>query len=254
MIDSHTHLYCEDFDEDRQAMLQRAKDAGVTHVILPNENMNSVPRLKAMQQQWPDYVSITIGIHPEEIGKNFRQELDAMHALLQNDNFVAVGEVGIDLYWDKTYREEQMEALNTQLHWCKEVDIPFIIHCRNGLDECLNVMDNFGEPLPNGVFHSFTGNANDVEAVRKRGDFYFGVNGIVTFKKSDVPAILPIIGLNRILLETDSPYLAPVPHRGKRNESANIPFICDSIAKYLGLSAEEVSAATDCNTKALFGI
>lgn len=252
MIDSHAHIYCEEFDADREAVVRRAQEAGVSHIVMPNENMASLPRQEALYKSHPDYVSMTIGLHPEEVHEDFRQVLDEMHQLLHSHHFVAVGEMGIDLYWDQTMREQQLEALDTQLHWCKEANLPFIMHCRNALQECLSVMDNFGESLPSGVFHSFTGTVEDVEQVRRRGDFYFGVNGIVTFKKSDTPALLPIVGIDRILLETDSPYLSPVPHRGKRNESAHIPHICNCIASHLDLTPQEVSNATDRNALNLF--
>ncbi len=254
MIDSHSHIYCRDFDEDRDEVIARAKDAGVRHIILPNENLESVQQVVATRDANPSYVSIALGLHPEDVDADFEQQLEAMRPLLEEYHPVGVGEIGIDLYWDSTWREQQMEALDTQLHWCKELDLPFIIHCRNALDEILSVMDNFGEELPRGVFHSFTGTPEEVEKVRERGDFYFGVNGIVTFKKSNVKDILPVVGLERLLLETDSPYLAPVPNRGKRNESANIPYICHFIAGHLGVEPDEVSQATDRNAIALFSL
>ena len=254
MIDSHSHIYCDAFDEDRDQMIARAREAGVRHIIMPNENLESLNRLKAVRDAYGDYVSLTIGLHPEDVNDGFASVLAEMRAMLDAEPWVAVGEVGIDLYWDKTWREQQLEALDMQLHWCIEKDIPFIMHCRDGLDECLWVLDNFDGPLPRGVFHSFTGTVQDVEAVRRRGDFYFGVNGIVTFKKSAVKEILPVVGLDRLLLETDSPYLAPVPNRGKRNESANIPHICRFVAEQLGEAFETVSEATDRNAVALFRI
>ncbi|MBR6490479.1 MAG: TatD family hydrolase [Muribaculaceae bacterium] len=254
MIDSHSHIYGRDFNEDREEAIARAKQAGVRHIILPNENLVSVQYVVAARDAFPGYMSIALGLHPEEVKDDFEQKLAAMRPLLDKHHPVAVGEIGIDLYWDATWREQQMEALDTQLHWCKELEIPFIIHCRDALDEILSVMDNFGEPLPQGVFHSFTGTPQEVEKVRQRGDFYFGVNGIVTFKKSNVKEILPVVGLDRLLLETDSPYLAPFPFRGKRNESSYIPYICNFIAGCMELSPEEVSRATDRNAIALFNI
>lgn len=254
MIDSHSHIYCREFNDDRDEAIARAREAGVRHIIMPNENLESVQYVVAARDAYPGYMSIALGLHPEDVNEDYEQQLTALRPLLDEYHPVAVGEIGIDLYWDKTWREQQMEALDTQLHWCKELEIPFIIHCRVALDEILSVMDNFGEPLPPGVFHSFTGTPEEVEKVRKRGDFFFGVNGIITFKKSNVKDILPVVGLNRLLLETDSPYLAPVPHRGKRNESANIPYICNFIADYLDISPEEVSQTTDHNAIALFKI
>lgn len=252
MIDSHSHIYCSDFDADRDEVIARAQQAAVRHIVLPNENLQSVTQLVAIRNSYPSFISIALGLHPEDVDGDFSAQLTALRPMLDELNPVAVGEIGIDLYWDTTWREQQMEALATQLDWCKELDIPFIIHCRNALDEILSVMDNFDEPLPQGVFHSFTGTPTDVEKIRERGDFYFGVNGIVTFKKSNVKDILPIVGLDRLLLETDSPYLAPVPNRGKRNESANIPHICNFVAQHLGVSPDEVSAITDHNAISLF--
>ncbi|MBR6283624.1 MAG: TatD family hydrolase [Muribaculaceae bacterium] len=252
MIDSHTHLYAAEFDDDREAMVTRAQAAGVTHVILPNENVASVPRLVAMQESWPEWVSIAIGLHPEEVHDDWHDALAQLRSVLDKRPCVAVGEIGVDLYWDKTWREQQLEVLDTQLHWCVEKNIPFIIHCREALDEILWVMDNFGEPLPQGVFHCFAGTTADVERVRKRGDFYFGVNGVVTFKKSTISALLPVIGLERLLLETDAPYLAPVPYRGKRNESAYIAAVRDFIAAQLDIAPQQVDEATSHNARLLF--
>lgn len=254
MIDSHSHLYCDAFDADRRDVMERALEAGVTHVVLPNENLESVERVVAMHNDYPSCTSIALGLHPEDVDGGFEQQLADMRPLLDEYHPVAVGEIGIDLYWDKTWREQQMQALDTQLHWCKELGIPFIIHCREALNEILDVLDNFGESLPQGVFHSFTGTPEQVEQVRRRGDFYFGVNGIVTFKKSPVKEILPVVGLDRLLLETDAPYLAPVPHRGKRNESAYVPHVCHFVAQYLGISDEEVEVSTTNNAANLFAL
>ena len=252
MIDSHSHIYCRDFNDDRDQAIARAQEAGVRHIVLPNENLESVQQVVATRDAYPGYISIALGLHPEDVDGDYERQLAAMRPLLDKYQPIAVGEIGIDLYWDATWREQQMEALDTQLHWCKELDIPFIIHCREALDEILSVMDNFGEPLPPGVFHSFTGTPEEVEKVRQRGDFYFGVNGIVTFKKSNVKDILPVVGLDRPLLETDSPYLAPVPNRGKRNESSFIPYICNFIAESMEIAPEDVSKATDRNAIKLF--
>ena len=252
MIDSHSHIYCREFNDDRDEAIARAREAGVQHIIMPNENLESVKYVVAARDAYPGYLSIALGLHPEDVDEGYEQQLAALRPLLDEYNPVAVGEIGIDLYWDKTWREQQMEALDTQLHWCKELDIPFIMHCRDALDEILCVMDNFGEALPQGVFHSFTGTPQEVELVRQRGDFYFGVNGIVTFKKSNVKDILPMVGLDRLLLETDSPYLAPVPHRGKRNESAFVAHVCDFVAQHLNVSNKEVEEATTRNAIALF--
>lgn len=252
MIDSHSHIYCEAFDEDRDAVVQRAREAGVRHIVLPGESAESVPSQVALQQRFPDYISLALGLHPEEVNGDYLTALAQLRPLLDEHPVVAVGEIGIDLYWDKTWREQQHHALDIQLHWCHELGVPFIMHCREALDDILDVIDHLDCPVPQGVFHCFTGTPEDVERIRRRGDFYFGVNGVVTFKKSTVSQLLPVIGLDRLLLETDAPYLAPMPHRGKRNESAYIPLVNDFIAKALGVTSEDVSAATDCNAERLF--
>ena len=254
MIDSHSHIYCEAFDEDRDAVVAHAREAGVRHIILPNENLVSVPRLAALHEKYPDYISMALGLHPEEVQDNYLDVLGKMRPMLDQYPIVAIGEIGIDLYWDKTWRVQQRHALDIQLHWCHEKGVPFIIHCREALDDILDVIDNLDCPIPSGVFHCFTGTPEDIKRIRQRGDFYFGVNGVATFKKSNVPELLPVIGLDRLLLETDAPYLAPVPHRGKRNESAFIPLINDFIANALGTTPEHVSAATDRNACHLFNL
>lgn len=252
MIDSHSHIYCDAFDEDREAVVVRAREAGVRHIVLPGESLASVPLQVALHQRYPEYISLALGLHPEEVNGEYLSELEKLRPLLDQYPVVAVGEIGIDLYWDKTWREQQRHALDIQLHWCNELGVPFIIHCRESLDDILDVIDNLDCPVPPGVFHCFTGTEADVERIRKRGDFYFGVNGVVTFKKSTVSQVLPVIGLDRLLLETDAPYLAPVPHRGKRNESSYIPLVNDFVAASLGVSPELVSTTTDQNAIALF--
>ena len=252
MIDSHSHIYCEAFDEDRDAVIQRAREAGVRHIVLPGESAESVPSQVALQQRFPDYISLALGLHPEEVNGDYLTALAQLRPLLDEHLVVAVGEIGIDLYWDKTWREQQHHALDIQLHWCHELGVPFIMHCREALDDILDVIDHLDCPVPQGVFHCFTGTPEDVERIRRRGDFYFGVNGVVTFKKSTVSQLLPVIGLDRLLLETDAPYLAPVPHRGKRNESAYIPLVNNFIANALGITPEAVSTATDRNAERLF--
>lgn len=254
MIDTHSHIYCDAFDDDRDEVVARAREAGVNHIILPNENLDSLPLLRALHQRYPEYMSMAIGLHPEEVRPDYRAVLDAMRPMLDGGEFIAVGEIGMDLYWDKTYRREQMEALKIQLQWCQEKDLPFIMHCRDAMDEVIEVLDALEGKMPRGVFHCFGGDANDVERLRQRGDFYFGIGGVVTFKKSKLPQLLPIIGLDRILLETDAPYMAPVPNRGKRNESSFIPCINDFIAQVLATTPQEVSRITDVNARSLFRI
>ena len=254
MIDTHTHIYLEEFDADRAEVMQRALDSGVRHMLLPNVDLSTIEPMHRLHDAFSHCTSMAMGFHPTEVTSDYRAALASVERQFANRPYVAVGEIGIDLYWDKTFVKEQLEAFDTQCHWAVEMNLPIIIHCREALEQVLQVFDHFSGPLPRGVFHSFTGTPDDVAAIRRRGDFYFGINGIVTFKKSAIPSILPVIGINRLLLETDSPYLAPVPNRGKRNESANIPHIAACIASHLGMSAGEVSVATDANAHNLFGI
>lgn len=254
MIDTHTHIYLEEFDDDRQEVMQRAIDSSVGHLLLPNVDLTTIGPMHSLHEQYEHCTSMAMGFHPTEVDADYRKALSQVEHWLGIKQYVAIGEIGIDLYWDSTYHREQQAAFDAQCHWAVELGLPVIIHCRNGLQQVLEVFDHFTGPLPQAVFHSFTGSIDDIADIRRRGDFYFGINGIVTFKKSAIPQLLPVIGLNRILLETDSPYLAPVPNRGKRNESANIPYIADCIASHLSLTCDEVSDATDHNAHRLFGI
>lgn len=253
MIDTHTHIYLPEFDGDRVETVARAVDAGVSHLVLPNVDVTTIKPMYALHDAYPCYTSMAMGLHPTEVGSDYRQALDAIADRLADYPFVAIGEIGIDMYWDKTYREQQQDVFAAQLQWALDRDLPVIIHCRDGLDEVLEVFDRF-DRLPRGVFHSFGGTVDDVKRIRRYGDFYFGINGVVTFKRSQVPAVLPEIGLRRILLETDSPYLAPVPFRGRRNESCRIPVIAACIAQHLGVDVGEVSAVTDAGAADLFGL
>ncbi len=254
MIDTHTHLYLEEFDADRSDAVMRAVDSGVSHMILPNVDLTTIDAMHSLHSEFPQHTSMAMGFHPTEVDADYKTSLDVVYRHFAERKYVAVGEIGIDLYWDATYRSEQMKALDVQFHWAVEMGLPVIIHCREGISTVFEVMDSFRGELPKGVFHSFTGTVDDVAEIRRRGDFYFGINGIVTFKKSTIPQLLPAIGIDRLLLETDSPYLAPVPNRGRRNESANIPHINACIAQHLMMTPEQVSAKTDANAKCLFGI
>ena len=253
MIDTHTHLYLEEFDADRDEVMARAAASGVSHLVLPNVDLSTIEPMEELHRRYPDFTSMAMGFHPTEVNADYRQSLDVVAEHLDDFPFVAIGEVGIDLYWDTTFRLEQIDALTVQVQWALDRNLPLIIHCREGLDDVLAVFSRF-TTLPPTVFHSFTGSVDDVRRIRRLGDFYFGINGIVTFKKSAIPAILPEIGIDRIVLETDSPYLAPVPNRGKRNESSNIPHICRCVAQHLGLSEDETEAITDRNAAVLFSL
>ena len=255
LIDTHTHLYLEEFQPNPQDVVTRAIEVGVEQMIFPNVDLSTIAPMQNLHNLFPENTFMAMGLHPTEIKDSWVEDLAKVKTEFnQNQNeYIAVGEIGIDLYWDKTYCDEQMQALEQQFNWATESNIPVIIHCREGLDEILEVLDGMSTK-PQGVFHSFGGTNEDVDRIRKYGDFYFGINGIVTFKNSKLRDTLPAIGIDRILLETDAPYLAPVPHRGKRNESAYLIHTAAHIAQHLSLTAEDVAINTTNNAKKLFGI
>lgn len=253
MIDTHTHLYLEEFQPSPEDAVQRAIAAGVEQLIFPNVDLSTIQPMKSLHAKFPKNTFMAMGLHPTEIKDTWQEDLSLIeHEFNSSTKYIAVGEVGIDLYWDKTYRHEQHLAFDVQLQWACDKNLPVIIHCREGLGDILDIMDSRKGRLPQCVFHSFGGTIEDVERIRRRGDFYFGINGIVTFKNSKLRDVLSTIGIERILLETDAPYLAPVPHRGKRNESAYIIHTAAHIASTLGLSIEQVNAITSDNARALF--
>ena len=255
LIDTHTHLYLEEFQPTPQDAVTRAVEAGVEQMIFPNVDLSTIAPMQNLHNQFPQNTFMAMGLHPTEIKASWVGDLAKVKSEFEynKDKYIAIGEIGIDLYWDKTYCDEQMQALERQFNWAIESNIPVIIHCREGLDEILEVLDGMNTK-PKGVFHSFGGTIEDVDRIRRCGDFYFGINGIVTFKNSKLRNTLPAIGIERILLETDAPYLAPVPHRGKRNESAYLIHTAAHIAQHLSLTTEDVATNTTNNAKNLFCI
>ena len=208
----------------------------------------------ALHHRFPDHTSVAMGLHPTEVGDDWETVVDDMERLLDDGGFVAVGEVGIDLYWEKDRKAEQMQAFARQLRIASRLNLPVIIHCREALEETLQVISEVHPDVPL-IFHSFTGSPDDVRRIREVCDPMFGINGVVTFKNAkEIREALPLIGLDHILLETDAPYLAPVPFRGRRNEPAYVTHTCAKIAEVIGVSPEEVEKATDMNAKKLFGI
>lgn len=251
IVDTHTHLYLPEFEHPEQAV-RNALEAGVGHMVFPNVDLTTVEPMLGLHAKFPDVTSVAMGLHPTEVNADWEKALAEIESRFHDGtHYVAVGEVGIDLYWDKTFRDEQMEVFARQVEWANALDLPIIIHCRDGLDEVLEVLDH-ASAMPRGVFHSFGGTVDDMKRIRRRGDFYFGINGIVTFKNSKLREVLPEIGIDRIVLETDSPYLAPVPHRGKRNESAYIVHTVAYVAQAFGVSPEEINAVTTRSAGNLF--
>lgn len=254
MIDTHTHLYDKAFEADGggTAAVDRAIAEGVGMMVLPNVDLDSVKPLKALHAARPDVTAMAMGLHPTELGDDWQATLKPIEAELRSGGYCAVGEVGIDLYWDRSQELEQALAFERQLALARELQLPVIIHCREGLDLTMEVLQNFGDVRA--VFHSFGGSTADVERILSAGDYYFGINGIVTFKNSGLKATLPAIPTDRLLTETDSPYLAPVPFRGKRNESARIPLIVEAIADATGRTAADIGIITTRNAKRFFSI
>ncbi len=253
IIDTHTHLYLPEFDNP-DAAVERALAAGVGHMVLPNVDMTTLEPMLALHNRHRDCTSVAMGLHPTEVGPEWEADLQHIERLInERDDYVAVGEIGVDLYWDTTHRKEQRSAFAAQVDMALRHGLPLIIHCREGLDDILDVFSSFSK-LPEAVFHSFGGDEADVDRIRRYGDFYFGINGIVTFKNSRLREVIPSIGLDRILLETDAPYLAPVPHRGKRNESAYIVHTAAYVADIAGVSVDEIAGITERNARQLFNI
>lgn len=255
LIDTHTHLYLEEFQDGGSEAVRRALDAGVGHMIFPNVSAETVAPMQELHAKFPEVTSMAMGLHPTEVGDDFEAQLEAIKAHFGDGSaYVAVGEIGMDLYWEQKYREEQMKALDRQLEWAESLSLPVIIHCREALQPTLEVME--GHRGVRGVFHSFGGSVEDVEEIRLRlgDDIYFGINGIVTFKNSSLRSVLPVITPERILLETDSPYLAPVPHRGKRNESAFMIHTAAVAADALATTKEALEAITTASAVSLFGL
>lgn len=253
-IDTHTHLDGEEFAADRSEVMARAREAGVEKVFLPAIDLASVATVLDVCRQYPGYAYPMIGLHPEEVKTDWRSQLAAMREMLTPDNpFIAIGEVGLDYYWSREFADEQLEAFEEQVRWSVETRLPLMIHCRKGQNEMVQLLRCYAADLPGGVFHCFTGNAHEAEELLQFDNFVLGIGGVLTFKKSHLPDVLPsAVPLSRIVLETDSPYMAPVPMRGQRNESAFVKLVLEKLAQCYGVSDEAVAEATNANVKRIF--
>jgi len=254
MIDTHSHIYTEEFDADSAEAIQRAKDAGVKHIILPNVDSETLPRMLALEATYPDYCSAAIGLHPTSVNENYQQELNLVKTEPERRKYIAVGEIGIDLYWDKTFLKEQILCFQQQIEWALAYKLPVIIHIRNSFRETMDVLQPFKNKGLTGVFHSFTGSLAEAEEMLAFGGFLLGINGIVTFKNSGLTDVVSKIDIKNIILETDSPYLTPTPHRGKRNESAYLALICEKLADIYNIKSENLKNITTQNCLKLFKI
>lgn len=253
-IDTHTHLDGEEFDADRDLVIERAQEAGVSKVFVPAIDMKSVKTVLDTCQRYPGYAYPMIGLHPEEVRADWSSVLDEMHQMLKPGHpFIAIGEVGLDYYWSREFEHEQLQAFERQVEWSIETRLPLMIHCRKGQNEMVKLLNQYRNQLPGGVFHCFTGNEKEAEELLQFNNFVLGIGGVLTFKKSHLPEVLPTaVPLDRIVIETDSPYMAPVPMRGKRNESAYVKYVLERLALTYGVDDSEVAAATNANAERIF--
>jgi len=253
-IDTHTHLYSEQFNDDRTEMIQRAIAAGVGILCLPNIDLESIPGMHALEQQIPGQCRAMMGLHPCSVDANWEQTLAEMKAWIDRRDYIAIGEIGVDLYWDKTFRAEQMEAFRQQIRWAKDKQWPIVIHARDSFPEIFEVIDQENDDRLRGIFHCFTGTTEDAAKIDSYGGFLLGIGGVVTYKKSDLPEVLKGVSPERIVLETDAPYLPPVPFRGKRNESAYLLHTAEKVAEIYGMPLAELGTITTNNAVRLFGL
>lgn len=255
-IDSHSHIDGEEFDADRDDMICRAKEAGARAILVPAINLGGMAKLRDVVRQYPGFAYAMIGLHPEDVRDNWRDVVAEMKRMQAEspDEFIAIGEVGLDFYWSREYEQQQLECFEEQVKWAIETRLPLMTHCRKAQNEMIAILKKYRSELPGGVFHCFTGNEKEAAELLAFEGFLIGVGGVLTFKKSHLPEVLPTIPLDRLVVETDAPYMAPVPMRGKRNESAYIPLVIERMAEAYGVTADEVSRHTIENTKRLFKI
>jgi TatD DNase family protein len=251
-IDTHAHIYAEEFDADRQEMLDRSAHHEVEKIFMPNVDHTTIDAMLELESRWPQCIPM-MGLHPCSVKKDFERELYIVEEWLSKRKFAAVGEIGTDLYWDKTFWDQQCEAFKIQAGWAQKFGLPLVIHCRESLDQTIAMVEKLQDGKLTGIFHCFTGTAEQAEKI-SRLNFYLGIGGVSTFKKAGLETVLPDIPIDRIVLETDSPYLAPVPHRGKRNEPAYIPLIAQKIADIKEMTLGEVQEKTTANAMGLFKI
>lgn len=255
LVDSHSHLFLEEFADDLPQVMQRAREAGVTHIFMPNIDSTTIESLLSVCAAYKEFCFPMIGLHPTSVNENYKKELDIVAGQLASSNgYVAIGEIGLDLYWDKTFLREQLLAFEKQVEWALEYHLPIVIHTREAFDYIYKVLQPYKETGLTGIFHSFTGTSEEAAKLLDFPGFMIGINGVVTFKKSQLPEVLKEVPLARIVLETDSPYLTPVPNRGKRNESARLKDTLIKVAEIYQESPEVVAEATSENALKVFGM
>ena len=252
-IDTHSHLYLPEFDKNRDEVINRAIREGINKICLPNIDTRSIKPMMDLVNKYPDFCFPMIGLHPTSVRKNYRDVLKEVQEYLLKENFIAIGEIGIDLYWDKTCKEEQKKAFREQITLAIDNQLPVVIHIRESFDEVFQILDDFKPDYPKGIFHSFTGNLYQANRAIAMG-FKLGIGGIVTFKNSGLDKVVKDIDPKHIVLETDSPYLAPVPKRGKRNESSYLVFTAQKIAELHNITIEKIAEITTQNALKIFNL
>ena len=252
-IDTHTHLFLEEFNADRTDVVQRAISAGVEVMLMPNVDVSTVDALMKTASSFPKNCWPMMGLHPTSVKEDYNEQLEQIEQLLRTKKFIAVGETGIDLYWDKSFFQQQVESFKRQIELALELSLPIVIHSRESLQEIFDVLESYKGSGLTGVFHCFPGNIQQAEKVIDMG-FVLGIGGVVTFKNSMMGKVVEHVGLEHLVLETDSPYLAPAPHRGKRNQSAYIPLVGQKVAELTGQSTTKVAEVTTYNARRVFGI
>lgn len=253
-IDTHAHLYAEQFDEDRDEMIQRAFDEGVNKIFLPNIDLNSIKGMEELVEKYPGKCYSMMGIHPCDVVKDWESQLAETKKHYIKGHHIAIGEIGIDLYWDKTLQKEQTDAFTAQIRWAKSEKLPIVIHCRDAFDEIFEVLDKENDEELFGVFHCFTGTEEQAKRIINYGGFKLGIGGVVTFKNSGLDKSIEHISLEHLVLETDAPYLSPAPFRGKRNESSYIPKIAEKLSNIYKISEQKVGEITTKNALEIFQI
>jgi TatD DNase family protein len=253
ITDTHTHLYSSQFKEDQSAMIQRAKDAGVSRFFIPAIDSSYTESMMKLEKNFPKDVFLMMGLHPTSVKENYLEELAHVKEWIDKKKFFAIGEIGIDLYWDRSFLAQQQEAFRTQIKWAKEKTLPIVIHCRDAFDEIFEILEQEKGDSLRGIFHCFTGTKEQAEKAINY-NMKLGIGGVATFKNGKIDRFLNEINLKHIVLETDAPYLAPTPFRGKRNESAYITNVIDKLVEIYKVPFEEIVATTTQNSKVVFGI
>jgi TatD DNase family protein len=253
MIDTHCHLYTKEFNEDIDVIIQQAKEAGVTKCYLPAIDKESIPSMIALTDKYPQNCFLMAGLHPCSVKENYMDEIEQVKLMLQQQKIYGIGETGLDFYWDKSYIKQQYEALEIQIQLAIEHNLPLILHTRDALNQTIEVIKKYKHTALRGIFHCFGGSLEQAKEIIKTG-FYMGIGGIVTYKNAGVAEVLKHVDMKHLVLETDAPYLTPVPFRGKRNESSYLRYIVEKIAEVKNIPVEEVESITTLNAEKIFGV